>query len=65
MNPVQTIRPSRRVSKVELFDGGIRVTLNDGVGIRITYDDGKIMLLDEEFFVSRQQFHDVELRDVA
>jgi hypothetical protein len=64
-NAVQAIRPSRQVKKVELFDGGIRITLSDGVGIRITYDDARITLLDEEFFTSQQQYHDVELQEVA
>lgn len=65
MNPVQAIRPSRRFSKVELFDGGIRVLLTDGVEIRITYDDGRITLVDDQYFNSHEQFHDVALQDVA
>ncbi len=65
MNPVQEIRASRRFSKLELFDGGLRVLLTDGVEIRITYDDGRITLVDDQYFTSRDQFHDAALKDVA
>ena len=62
MNPVLAIRPSRRFSKMELFDGGLRVMLTDGVEIRITYEDGRITLVDDQYFSSRDQFHDADMQ---
>jgi hypothetical protein len=56
---------ARRVSRVELLDGGIRIVLSDGLGVQITYDGGSITLTEEEVFHSQNGFRKLELSDVA
>lgn len=65
MSEATEIRPSRRVQKIELFDGGVEVTLNDGVGIRITYDGGKITFTEDSIFNSDRGFREIDLPEVA
>ncbi len=65
MNEATAIRSSRRVQRIELFDGGIAVTLTDGTGIRITYDGAKISFIEDGAFNKNQGFREIDIREVA